>query len=683
MSATVVGGVHTQSGTMQLNLGSTLNAYVPYIDATYLKDQYVRPLPTYLLRSDVIEQTSFNLLDPTQCNFVQRYSVGGLNFVTDTLGIAASPYIPVTEGGWYVVSGTNALYGGSASGAQGGYFSSNVATTSIQNITWVAPVDNNGAAFQVPTGLGITHVVISLRKLADSPSATTLNGNIQLQLGEQATAYQAYALKDQIKTSLLPQTTTSSSSSGTTFDAAAWYKFVEGDEGAYLSDKFPLFKRSWLRQDKDLMVVNTGTSLTARTSEHCTLRSNPDQRPPLLHTNNLASLIWDKIAWSGQQYRRYDSASFFTETGGGFATGNAAAEWDDGPYRDGFTRYSSATGAGVSFTIPTAAWQFNFIYRTDSVGSTTNTITIAEGNNKVQVLNSSGTWVEANGFTFSMREATPTTRVVSVPDANTGTSSNVTLASKGNTQYQKRLKMRCRSADGSIDSRTTTKSVSIVATTAGRFLYWGVEWSPRQYMITYVNAARGSHSTRAEYTTGLPRFQDNEIWAFKPDLLFFELPIHNDGAGDLTAAGANAWANLTNNFVFRADYELSLKTRGTSFGLTPEIGMHTSSITYNFGDIAEDGTLKFAQQNNAQMMTSLDKYNQAFAWVNENYPGVPFVNTAKRWVDAGFAIFGGMKEATIGSGKGGNTFTNEGSHWNDTGSKVASKTILPLFNFTL
>ncbi|MGI9574155.1 hypothetical protein ACRYJU_08695, partial [Alloalcanivorax xenomutans] len=194
----------------------------------------------------------------------------------------------------------------------------------------------------------------------------------------------------------------------------------------------------------------------------------------------------------------------------------------------------------------------------------------------------------------------------------------------------------------------------------------------------------GSHNTQADSASGrgLPLFQDNEIWSFKPDLLFFELPIHNDGAAAAGSYPGGYWERLTNNFVFRADYELSLKTRGSHFGLTPEIGMFTSSISWNFGGIEDDGTLKFGEQGDGTMMTALDKYNQAYAWVKTTHPEAVIINSVKQWVDAGFAIFGDLRAATEGSGKGGNTFTNEGSHWNDTGSKIIAKTLTPIFSFT-
>jgi len=678
---------HTVTGQLQMNPGETLDDYSPYGVVSKIKPELLPKGPSlsdYLARDEIVEERSFNLLDPSVVDYVKRYSTGNKAFQTDTLGIAASGYIPVEEGEWYTASGVG-IYGanGAVAARQGGYFTNAGAVTAVDNIAFVAPVTGDGAAFQVPVGMGITHVVISLRKAGDDASASTLYGNVQLERGEMATAYQPYELKTVIKESVLPRNSGSTPTGGG-FDAAAWYKFTEGDEGQYLIDKLPNFRAHWMLKDKDLCVVNTGTSLTARSAEHCTEHPSAKHRPPLMHSRNLASILWDRIQWEGQQYRRYDADGFFTEAGGTFSTSSGLAEWDDGPYRQGWTRYSEVTGAQISFVVPVDAWQFNLIFRTDTTGVENCTVSIAEGNGQMQAYDdATSAWVEANGYVFSMREAPPLARDILVPRASTGEMVTRNIHSKGNTTYQKRLKMRCRNGDG-MDSRTTTKSVTVAGQTTGRFMYWGVEWSPREFMITYINAARGSHNTQADTERGLPKWQDNEIWSFKPDLLFFELPIHNDGAAAAGSYTAGYWGRLTDHFVFREDYELSLKSRGNHFGLSPEIGMFTSSISWNFGGINDDGTLKFGPElTTGKMMTALDKFTEAHLWVLQNHPEAVCINAAQRWVDAGVAIFGDMKSATVASGKAGNTFTNEGSHWNDTGCKIIGKTLMSLFNFTI
>ena len=296
------------------------------------------------------------------------------------------------------------------------------------------------------------------------------------------------------------------------------------------------------------------------------------------------------------------------------------------------------------------------------------------------------TWVEAHGYEFSQREEAPVTRDVSVPNPDTDVFSTINIATKGNTTYQKRLNFRCKNGTG-LDSRNVTKTVTFTATTAGRLMYWGHEWSKRQWMITYINAARGSFNSQATGEQGLPRVADNEVHGFKPDLLYFELPIHNDGAaGPAAYPTADRWGRLTNNYTFRNDYELSLLTRASVFGYTPEVGMWNSTIAVNFGGIDDAGQLIFGDSGPAAdrvSMSPLDKYDQAAWWAEQNQPDAVFVNATNRWVQAGFAIFGDLKTATEGGGKAGPNMTNEGSHPNDIGNAILAKVVCGPFCFEL
>lgn len=625
---------------------------------------------------EVIELVSFNKIDPTTCNYTKRYSVA-LNFVNDTLGIAASDWIEVKEGEWYALSGE---YYGNTATPQGGYFTAYGNTAAIQNIEWSKPVDNIGHCFKVPTGLGITHIVINLKKTAVGSSQ--LNGNVQLELGEQTTAYKPFEAKKQIKYSLIPSIPSGGGSSAVQFNDAAWYKYAKADGAQLYPDKLPKFRKHMLLKDKDICVVNTGTSLTARTSEHCTLHKDAAKRPPMMHSHAFCSHVWDALKWEGQQYRRYDAA-YFTETGS-FLTSSNLAEWDDGAYRDGLTRYSESANAAVQFVIPTNAWQFNFIYRTDSVGCSAKVV-VAEGVGKVQVFDeATQNWIEANNYIFSMLESVPVKREVTIPNSM-GITSRVQVSSKANTTYQKRLKMRCKD-NVSLDSLASAKTLTVSNNSGtGRLMYWGVEWSPRQFMITYINSARGSHSTNATaaLNRGLPLYQDNEIWGFKPDLILSELGIHNDGAAAAGSYPVGNYAGLAYNYVTNTDYELSMFSRAAYFGLNPEYAFFTASIAWNFGGIEEDGTLKYGLQTAsikgpAKMMSALDKYQEATEFLRSN--NVICIDAAKRWVEAAFSIFGDLKAATSGSGKDGVTFTNEGSHWNNSGSAILAKTVLSLLN---
>ena len=671
----------TYDNTLQLEKGSTSTAYQAY--SKFISQADVAGLQadmsSKITNTDIFAYDSFNKIDVSKVDFKNRYQAGTKAIIFDTLGIAASDWIPVTAGEWYALSGE---YYGNTATPQGGYFTAYGQMTGLQDIVFAKPVDNVGHAFKVPTGLGITHVVISLRKAGDAQAATTLAGNVQLEKGEMATAYQPYLPKAIIKPSLLSNSTGSSSGGGSAgIDDASWYKYVSADGGKIYQDKLPKFRKAMLLKDKDVNVVMTGTSLTARTSEHSTLRADAAFRPPMMHSNAFCSHTWDALKWEGQQYRRYDAVSTFTETGA-FLTSSSLPEWDDGAYRDGLTRYSAVANAAVSFTVPIDAWQFNFIYRTDSLGCAAK-VAITEGVGEMQVYDeATSTWVEAHNYAFSMLETAPVARSIVTYDPINDSPTTRSFASKANTTYQKRLKMRCRSTDGTLDSLASVKTVTISRTGGGaRFMYWGIEYSPREFMISFINSSRGSHFTEAKDVNGLPRYQDNEVWGFKPDLILSELAIHNDGAANAAIYPVGRWAGLTKNYVDNTAFELSLYSRAAYFTQAPEYAFFMGTITYGFNGIDDNGKLKYGMQTAsvngaAKTMTALDKYQEAVEYLKSK--DIVVIDTAQRWVDAGNSIYGDLKSATVGSGKGGNTLTNEGSHWNDTGGKIMAKAVIPI-----
>lgn len=646
-------------------------------------------------KEELFTQEFTNLINPEKVSSALRYSTGSSKFVAESnLAVGCTELIEVKEDEWYTVSGSG-IYGITSSAPQAGYFTENATLVAnqaaIENISFTVPVTGSGMCFQVPTGKNIKYVAINVKLTSDR---TAVDGEVQLELGEMPTAYVPYDPKTVIKPELLPSGFGGvSGGSGNDSDnfSKAYEKYTTFDNLHYygIDRKIAKFKKHWLAKDKNLCVVNTGTSLTARSSEHCTTRTDATSRPPLLHSNNFASHIWDALNWEGQQYRRFDytksGVNFFTETGS-FVSTTKIDDWDDGAYRYGITRYSEDANSSVTFTVPSDAWQYNFIYRTDINGSPDCVVTVAEGNGHMIVLNESGEWVEANGYTFSQLEPEITyLETFNYMDPATLTEKTMTnYQVKGNTTYQKRLYMKA------VARGVSDKSITI-SHTSGRFLYWGVEWSPREFMVTYINAARGSHSSAiSTANTALNHYQDNEIWTFKPDLFLTEDPIHNaGGAGKPNAvAHKDYYSTITNNFFF-ADNDISMRARCLNLGLTePEWIIFNSTITYNFGGFdTETGELFTTQLKDGLVWTALDSQSSCYEYINEAYadsdsPSVAYINATKNWVKAAKEIWGDLALGTVGSGRDGATFTNEGSHWNDTGSRVMARVVLPVLDFT-
>ena len=93
------------------------------------------------------------------------------------------------------------------------------------------------------------------------------------------------------------------------------------------------------------------------------------------------------------------------------------------------------------------------------------------------------------------------------------------------------MKFRCKNKDeGGINSIGSVKSITISkGNNNNRFNVVGFEWSPREYMLTVINGARGSHQWGVDNILNLEKFQDLDIWEFSPDLIMCEATVINWG----------------------------------------------------------------------------------------------------------------------------------------------------------
>ena len=116
----------------------------------------------------------------------------------------------------------------------------------------------------------------------------------------------------------------------------------------------------------------------------------------------------------------------------------------------------------------------------------------------------------------------------------------------------------------------------------------------------------------------------------------------------------------------------------------PEMVIFNSTLTYNFGAFDTDsGELFVSKLADGACWTALDAQMSCYLAVLTNHPTAVYINAVKGWVEAAVACYGNLASATEGSGKNGLTFTNEGSHWNDTGSKVMARLVLPILDLTI
>ena len=453
-----------------------------------------------------------------------------------------------------------------------------------------------------------------------------------------------------------------------------------------LKEKCPNFYSKFRQKNGDVCVVITGTSLT-QGNLYATTRSDATTRPPLLHTNDLASHVFDSMIkyWHGQQYRRYDHAdlSYSASSWSVINTlknGSNNDVWDDFDYKkNGLTKTTVSANASISTVIPIGAWQFNFIYRSDSQSGNC-TVSIAEGNTKVEVYTGT-TWVEANGYVFSMLESAATT-------------------TKGNTCYQKRLKMRCKNkVSGGIDSLSTAKNITISkGNNANRFNVVGFEWSPREYMLTFINAARGSHAWGlTDSPSNLEYYQDLDIWEFKPDLILCEVTAINWGAGFGMSlkTDPNYYVNTAKKAYFDdlgTGYTTSLYNTSEQYTKCEIIFYGDTVATTVDHEILWDenkqpkfGLVEAPAWNGAattehvgRVKTIFENYEAVELYMQSKpYVFIPVVYQFKKLADD---VYGNYIDAFAATGAGGDSLSFDKGHLNSNGAAFWAYLITPLFD---
>ena len=447
--------------------------------------------------------------------------------------------------------------------------------------------------------------------------------------------------------------------------------------------KCPTFYQKFKDKSEDVTVALTGTSLT-QGNLYATDRADATTRPPALHTNDFASAVFDKLIkhWDGQKYRRYDQVDLTYSSSTWQVINqlqvNGVDIWDDYAYRkNGLTKTTTDANASVSMTIPADAWQFNFIYRSDSQGGNC-TVSISQGNGLAEAFNGTA-WVEANGFVFSSLEPSAT-------------------ATKGNTTYQKRLKMRCKDKSGGINSIGQTKTITISkGNDTTRFNVVGFEWSPREFMLTVVNSARGSH----QWGMGgfdLANYQDNDIWQFNPDLLLAEISIINWSASEPSALNVDPlfYVNAAKRGYFNEfnDFPNALYSRLQAYGqcdvvfysdtlaCTWAVADAWDSATHEpkFGTVTSAATngATVSNENMGRVKTNFENYEAVERYVaSKDFLFIPVLGVFK---EVAQKYYGSYWQAMQPTGKDGNTLSYDGAHFNDNGAALLSSIVASVFD---
>ena len=444
----------------------------------------------------------------------------------------------------------------------------------------------------------------------------------------------------------------------------------------------PLLRNSKLinlvqNKKQDVTIIHLGDSISTNGRYSQPLPdSEAAYNPPRMDEKYLIYFMEAMLRWRGQEYRRSDAktekggdTNMFTEVGTA-ETKYYDAAWDwqyetmSQNWYNLWTRILTGTNetpASVTFTIPAGVKRFAFIYRTDYLCASQTRVTMSS--NVAKIIQSDGTLVEANDYTFSMKEQDEIlTKTITSSDGTTRT----------NTMRKSRGQVRL---DFQVDNTGSAFTVTIQNVGAGRLNYWGVEYTPYDKFFRYINVSRGGHNLDA-----LKCFEEWDVDAFKPDAIIVGTPIINEGAMSVVSPSTpNTPEVFANRIKDRFD-ELSDKSYSPEvipyvlyIGMQANIvdqttGQYRCSSINNYGyvDVFKyvgvlDNLLETTEYPIINLFNRIDEYAHKLA---------DSEGTDNIWLSA-----------ISGSGSTGKTLTTDGVHLNNHGSLLSFRLIKEFFNF--
>lgn len=420
---------------------------------------------------------------------------------------------------------------------------------------------------------------------------------------------------------------------------------------------------------RDLTIVHLGDSIGTN-GGYSEVLSDKEAAylPPRMDEKYLSYYIEKLLKWAGQEYRRSDAkvskdsnSPMFTEVGTGVNKYyDAAWDWQYGASDSDqgtnwyklWTRVLTGTAsrpASVTFTIPKGVKTLAFIYRTDYLCSESCTVSVDKSG--VRLRNTSGNLVDANDYTFSMKE--PDEVLTKTIDISNGTTQTRTMRK---SRGQVRLVFH-------VDDMTKEYSVAIACNGAGRLNYWGVEYTAAETMIRYINMARGGHNLSA-----LSAFEEWDVDGFKPDVILLQCPIINEGAlSNLDPHTPNTPTVFANRIKQYLDNLVSKE-------YSPEVIPYTLYIGSQAG-IVNPSTGKhgytYADFGYTDVYSYVNKLHESLAG---EYKYMDFFMAFDKYADLLTEMSGTDNKyiaAIKGSGNKGNTLTQDNVHLNLHGTLFA------------
>ena len=436
----------------------------------------------------------------------------------------------------------------------------------------------------------------------------------------------------------------------------------EGFSQSEIIDKMPNFTSDYRLRNSDLTIVQVGDSISTNL-EYSTPLIDAPYNPPLITEDNINSRFEKKLRWREQQYRRFDSftekggaAYVFTEILGGGVTSDVYEEDATWGFTAGNNNYKALTRcitggnqAGVSFNFPANMRRCNFILHSDFEFGASTVVTTSVGNGVIQVSLDGVNWFEANNYVTSFQESNTVI-------------SNATYGDYHKDVYQKRLHFRSL-------TDLTEKTITIRNTSTGRFGYWGIEYSPRQHMFTYICASKGGHKIEQ-----LELFQEWMVESFNPQLIIQQCCIINQGVSTTSGRTPTGVASKFENYY---DQFINL-----GYEVVPYILFLGSSA--NMVNTTTGAWKTFFSAANEEVSVI-----DFIGHIAEMYRGknAPFINCFYQYLEIS------EKKARLeqtdniwtsaleGSGIYGHTLTTDGQHLNNYGTEIGWRLLKKYFNF--
>ena len=214
--------------------------------------------------------------------------------------------------------------------------------------------------------------------------------------------------------------------------------------------------------------------------------------------------------------------------------------------------------------------------------------------------------------------------------------------------------------------------VKITSLDGGRLCYWGIAYSPKEYLVQFINSARGGHDIGH-----LSSFESWSVDYWKPDLLLYSCNTINEGADaspSNTINSPTAFATRFENYIqqflnkpYKPDVFAYIFFTAKAHGIINEKDAVGTTFIKGYGEASVfDFIDSLYQRLQAMPIASANAFYH-------------FWETAKQ--EAALQHSSIFNQLFGDGGPTGKGFVGDFTHLNDHGALVGWSWLSPYFNF--